>query len=93
MATSDRVHPNYVVVWGWLVGLLIVGVVSAVLPFPKAASLVVIFGAALAKALLVVANFMHLRFEPRLIYAIAIAPLVLFVCLTLTLVPDIVFGR
>ena len=93
MAPDERVHPNYVAVWGWLVGLLVVGVVSASLPFPKAASLVVIFGAALAKALLVAANYMHLRFEPRLIYAIALAPIVLFVGLTLALVPDIVFGR
>lgn len=93
MATGERVHPNYVAVWGWLVGLLIVGVLSATLPFPKAASLVIIFGAALAKALLVAANYMHLRFEPRLIYAIAITPIVLFLVLTLALVPDIVFGR
>ncbi len=93
MATGERVHPNYVAVWGWLVALLIVGVGSASLPFPKAASLVVIFGAAVAKALLVAANYMHLRFEPRLIYAIAIAPIVLFVSLTLLLVPDIVFGH
>ena len=93
MAPDERVHRNYVAVWGWLVGLLVVGVVSASPPFPKAASLVVIFGAALAKALLVAANYMHLRFEPRLIYAIALAPIVLFVGLTLALLPDIVFGR
>ncbi len=47
----------------------------------------------MAKALLVAANYMHLRFEPRLIYAIAIAPIVLFLGLTLALVPDIVFGH
>jgi cytochrome c oxidase subunit IV len=70
-----------------------VGVLSAYLPFPKAASLVAIFGAVLAKALLVAANDMHLRFDSRLIYAIAMTPLILFACLTLALVPDIVFGR
>jgi caa(3)-type oxidase subunit IV len=88
-----RRHPNYVAVWAWLVGLLVIGTGSTLLPLPRAASLAVIFGAAVAKALLVAANFMHLRFEPRLIYAIAIAPLILFVCLTLALVPDIVMGR
>ncbi len=93
MASGERIHPNYVAVWGWLVGLLAVGVLSAILPFPKAGSLVVIFGAAVAKALLVAANYMHLRFEPGLIYAIALSPIVLFVILTLVLVPDIVFGR
>jgi caa(3)-type oxidase subunit IV len=93
MAIERRVHPNYVAVWGWLVGLLIIGTASTLFPLPRAASLVVIFGAAVAKALLVAANFMHLRFEPRLIYAIAIAPLILFLGLMLALVPDIVMGR
>jgi caa(3)-type oxidase subunit IV len=78
MTTEGRIHPNYVVVWGWLMALLIVGVLSAYWPFPKAASLVVIFGAALVKAVLVAANDMHLHFEPRLIYVIAMTPLLLF---------------
>jgi hypothetical protein len=34
---------------------------------------------------------MHLRFEPRLIYAIAMTPLLLFIWLMP--VPDIVLGR
>jgi hypothetical protein len=51
--THPRVHPNYVAIWGWLVGLLIVGVASTYVPFPRAASLALIFGAALGKALLV----------------------------------------
>jgi len=91
MTAEGRIHRNYVVVWGWLMALLIVGVLSAYLPFPKAASLVVIFGAGLVKAVLVAANDMHLRFEPRLIYAIAMTPLLLFTWLMP--VPDIVLGR
>jgi len=36
---------------------------------------------------------MHLRFEKRLIRVIAIVPVVLFIILTVALVPDVVFNR
>jgi hypothetical protein len=51
-----------------------VGVLSTYSPFPNGASPVVIFGSALAKAVLVVTNGMGLRFEPRLISAITMSP-------------------
>lgn len=93
MTSGESARPNYVAVWGWLVMLLIVSVVTAYLPLPHTAVLLVIFGAAVAKALLVAANYMHIRFEKWLIYAIAITPVVLFIGLTLVLMPDIVFSR
>jgi hypothetical protein len=61
-------------VWDCLISLRIVGVLSAYSPFPNGASPVVIFGSALAKAVLVVTNGMGLRFEPRLISAITMSP-------------------
>jgi hypothetical protein len=70
IAAEVGIYPSYVPEWGCLKSLRIVGVLSAYLPFPKASSLVVMFGAALARAVLGVANGMRLRFEPRLIYAI-----------------------
>jgi heme/copper-type cytochrome/quinol oxidase subunit 3 len=38
-------------------------------------------------------NFMHLRFEGGLIWAIALVPLAFFAVLTLALLPDFVLGR
>jgi hypothetical protein len=36
---------------------------------------------------------MHLKFEPRLIYAIAIVPVLFLLVLTVALFPDFVFSR
>jgi caa(3)-type oxidase subunit IV len=93
MTHSTHPRPNYVAVWAWLVFLLIVSVAAVYLPFPQAATVLIIFTIAVAKALLVAANYMHLRFEERLIRIIAIVPVVLFLILTLTLIPDIVYNR
>ena len=38
-------------------------------------------------------NYMHLKFETGLIYAIAIVPIVLVLAMTLILFPDFVFRR
>jgi caa(3)-type oxidase subunit IV len=54
---------------------------------------VVLFGAAGVKAVLVALNFMHLRFEPRLIYAMVLVPLLFAAILAVALVPDFVLTR
>lgn len=91
--TSHRVRPNYVAIWGWLVALLIVGLAASFLPGARALAVALIFAAAVAKALLVALNYMHLRFEPRLIYAIAIIPVLFVLGLMVALFPDFVFHR
>jgi caa(3)-type oxidase subunit IV len=93
MTHSEHARPNYVAVWGWLVFLLVISLAAVYLPFSQAATITMIFVVAFAKAVLVVANFMHLRFEQRLIRTIAIVPVVLFIILTIALLPDIVYNR
>lgn len=93
MVNAERARPNYVTIWAWLVFLLIVSLLAVYLPFSPAATMSIIFSVALAKAALVAANYMHLRFEKGLIHAIAIVPVLLFVILTLALLPDIVYNR
>lgn len=56
-------HPNYVATWFVLVVLL--GFSLAVASVNKTLALILIFGVAILKAVIVGANFMHLRFEPR----------------------------
>jgi caa(3)-type oxidase subunit IV len=89
--TAERVHPNYVTIWVWLVVLMVVGVLATRLPLGKSAINNLIFAIAAVKALLVALNYMHLRSESWLIYALAIVPVLLVVALTLVLFPDIVF--
>ena len=89
--TTERVHPNYVTLWVWLVVLLVAGVLAPRLPMGKSAINNLIFAIAAVKAVLVALNYMHLRSESWLIYALAIIPVLLVVALTFVLFPDIVF--
>ncbi len=89
MAT-DKAHPNYVAIWVWLLALMGIGLAASAIPGARVIAVTIIFATATAKALLVALNFMHLRFEPRLIYAIAIVPVLLVVGLMLVLFPDFV---
>jgi caa(3)-type oxidase subunit IV len=93
MMASHGVRPNYVAIWGWLVALMITGLAASFLPGARGLAVVLIFATAVAKALLVALNYMHLKFEPRLIYAIAIVPVLFLLVLTVALFPDFVFSR
>ncbi len=91
MASSEG--PNCITVWAWLVVLLVVSLGAVYLPFSQAITVSMIFIVAVAKAVLVAANFMHLRSEQRLIHIVAIGPVLLFIILTLGLIPDIGYNR
>lgn len=87
---GDARRPNYLLVWVWLVGLLIVSIVSSFV-LPKSAALFLIFLVALIKAILVLLNYMHLKFEKPVLYALVIVPLVIVIVLIFALFPDFVF--
>lgn len=89
--TAGKTHPNYTAVWLWLVALLAVGVAASLLPGGRTLALVLIFGTAFTKALLVALNFMHLRFESPLIYALVLIPLLFVTVLAVALFPDFVW--
>lgn len=84
-------HPNYMAIWYWLVALVAASLGASFLPGGRALALTLIFAAAFAKAALVALNYMHLRFEPRLIYAIVLVPLLFVAILAAALFPDFVF--
>jgi cytochrome c oxidase subunit 4 len=86
---GERTHPNYVLVWYWLLGLALASVLVSALPLSHTFTVVLVFGAATVKALLVALYYMHLRFERWLVYALALVPLVLFGVLLLVLLPEI----
>jgi caa(3)-type oxidase subunit IV len=72
---------------------MFVGLAASFLPGGRALAVALIFATAVVKALLVALNYMHLKFEPRLIYAIAIVPVLFLLVLTVALFPDFVFSR
>jgi len=93
MTNAAQAGPSPFVVYLWLIGLLSVSVAAVYLPFSTGMTVTIIFLIALAKAVIVAAYFMHMRFDKWLIHAIAIIPVILFVIMTITLIPDIGLNR
>lgn len=83
-------RPNYLFVWMWLVILVVVSITASLL-LPKSAALFLIFFVAVIKALLVALNYMHLKFEGPVLYALVIIPLLIVAVLIFALFPDFVF--
>ena len=88
--TTEQARPNYVAIWVWLVVLMLAGVLITLLPLDRSAVVGLIFAVATVKAVLVALNYMHLKSESWLIYALAIVPVLLVVAMILVLFPDIV---
>ncbi|MBM3216221.1 caa(3)-type oxidase subunit IV [Candidatus Poribacteria bacterium] len=80
----------YVAVWAWLVILLFVSVAAVYLPFGSTITTALIFLVATVKAVLIGTYFMHLREESRLVRSLAIIPVILFLIMLVSLIPDIV---
>ena len=84
-AGSNRL---FLSVWGWLLLLTGLEVFLGYIHLPVAYMLVILMGASIIKAALIVAYFMHLRFE-RLNLILTIVPaLVICICLLLVFFPD-----
>ena len=87
-AEKDHAEPNYGMVW---VGLLILTLVELWIsgaPIPKVAIVVSLCALALAKAAMVAAYFMHLKFERYALIIVVMSPLLLSAILYIGLVPD-----
>jgi len=75
-------------IWFWLVGLTILEIVLAYITMPITIMLVILLGLSIIKAALIVAYFMHLKFE-RLSLIVTIVPmLVVCICLLAVFFPD-----
>lgn len=74
------------VIWGWLLALTIIEVVLAYFQVPLLIMLVVLIGLSLIKAVLIVAYFMHLKFE-RLSLVLTLIP----ACIACILLLNIIF--
>src|SRR5882724_2411632 len=75
-------------IWGWLVGLTLVEIFLAYKTIPIHYMLTILMGLSIIKAALIVAYFMHLKFE-RLSLILTIVPmLVVCICLLMVFFPD-----
>ncbi len=88
MAAGETHGPSNVVIWIYLVVLAIVSVfVSSIFPAP--ADTVAVFALAIAKAVLVLLYFMHLRVEKIFIHSLFFIPLLLVIIMFFGLMPDL----
>jgi caa(3)-type oxidase subunit IV len=87
---TTHAHPSYVGIWvflvlalgaSWFIGDLRVPIVSGVL----------VFTFAIVKAYLVLAYYMHLKFEPFFCSLILVSAVVALYCMFLGVMPDIVY--
>src|SRR5437867_13267125 len=84
-AGSNRL---FISIWGWLLLLTGFEVFLGYIRLPVIYMLVILMGASIVKAALIVAYFMHLRFE-RLNLVLTIVPaLVVCICLLMVFFPD-----
>jgi len=90
MEASHETPSNrlYLAVWSGLLGLTIAEVILAYLAIPVGLMLTLLLGFSLLKTVLIVAYFMHLRFE-KLSLTLTIIP-ALVICITLLFIffPD-----
>jgi cytochrome c oxidase subunit IV len=89
MATAAaHKHPNYMAIFWWLAILTVIELAVVFAPLTKMTIGVLLCALALAKAALVAAYFMHLKFETKTLTWIAFTPLAIAILLIFILMPD-----
>lgn len=87
---EEAKRPHYFLLWIGLVVLVMVSIGAGSF-LPKTAAVALIFFIAAVKATIVLLNYMHLKYERPLIYALALIPLLVVIVLLFALFPDFVF--
>lgn len=89
---SDASHAmtfrKYVLIWVWLAGLMLLGVLLSRLPISHRTVVLIVLGLSAIKALLVASYYMHLKFDPRFLTLVAVIPIPLCVILAIALLLD-----
>jgi cytochrome c oxidase subunit 4 len=86
--SAEHGSPNYWLIWLYLSILTVIEIAVIFAPVARFLIVIALISLALAKATLVAAYFMHLRFEVRTLALIALTPLVLGALLIFILLPD-----
>ena len=68
---------TYLWIWGWLAGLMLLGVGLSELPVPKVLIILGILFLSSIKAILVALYYMHLKFDRKMLILVAAFPLLI----------------
>ena len=86
---ATHVKPNYYLIWVVLGVLTLAEVAVAFLSgMPKRVLVIILVLLAIWKAMLVAMYYMHLKFEPRKLWIVALAPLPLAVILVMVILTE-----
>ena len=77
MAEQTASTRIYLTIWGWLAGLMLIGVLLSELPIPKITIVLIVLALSSIKALLVALYYMHLKMDQRLLTLVALVPFLL----------------
>jgi cytochrome c oxidase subunit 4 len=83
---ADHKQPNYIAVWVALFVLTVLEVTVVYVGLPHELMVIALVFLALWKAMLVALYFMHLRFEPKRLLYIVLAPLPLAIILVFAVI-------
>lgn len=83
-------HPNYFRIYIYLMGLFILSLLAAYIP-NQMLMLIVVFGTALIKSVMVVGKFMHLSWEPLLLWISVAIVIFVLIAFFFGVIPDITF--
>ncbi len=86
MEAAEHKAPNYVAVWAGLAILTMVELAVVYVGLPRHVMVLALVFLALWKALLVALYFMHLKFEPRRLLYVVLAPLPLALILVVAVI-------
>ena len=89
MGTAEHKHPNYIAIWAWLAILTVAEVLMAMLShIPRQFLVLALLFMAIWKAVLVALYFMHLKFEPKRLLPVVLAPLPLAVIMVVAILQE-----
>ena len=88
MTEQEHAHPRYILIWVILLVLTLAEVGYAFMDLPKLMLAVGLIIMAVWKAVLVAMYYMHLRYEPRRMWILAVSPLPLAVLLVLAVITE-----
>ena len=75
--SSHLFAKTYLAIWGWLAGLMLLGVGLSALPISKRTVVLLVLALSSIKATLVALYYMHLKFDRRVLTIVLLAPLAL----------------
>ena len=88
MSEQEHANPRYILIWVILLVLTLAEVGYAFLDLPKIMLAVGLVFMAVWKAVLVAMYYMHLRYEPKRLWILAVSPLPLAVLLVLAVITE-----